>query len=99
VDELQARESHQLREQKIHIIHAAIEVELNGAEKVTTSKRRQFQVCLNAVRPAATIQSDGDLPQLIEGFEPKIHHVTPAKRNLSINCPHIMSNNYSGSQN
>jgi len=38
VDELLARESHHLREQKIHKIRAAMEVQLYGAEKVTTSK-------------------------------------------------------------
>jgi len=38
VDELLARESHHLREQKIHEICAAMEVQLYGAEKVTTSK-------------------------------------------------------------
>jgi hypothetical protein len=38
VDELLARESHHLREQKIHKICAAMEVQLYGAEKVTTSK-------------------------------------------------------------
>jgi len=38
VDELLARESHHLQEQKIHKIRAAMEVQLYGAEKVTTSK-------------------------------------------------------------
>jgi len=47
VDELLARESHHLQEQKIHKIRAAMEVQLYGAEKVTTLKRRQFQVHLN----------------------------------------------------
>jgi hypothetical protein len=44
VDELFGRKSHHLREQKIHTIHAVMEVQLYGAEKVTISKRRQFQV-------------------------------------------------------
>jgi len=38
VDEQLATESHQLREQKIHKICAAMEVQVYGAEKVTTSK-------------------------------------------------------------
>jgi len=42
VDEQLARESHHLREQKIHKIRAAMKVQLYGAEKVTSSKRRQF---------------------------------------------------------
>ena len=46
VDEQLATESHQLREQKIHKIRAAMEVLVYGAEKVTTSKRRQFQIRL-----------------------------------------------------
>jgi hypothetical protein len=47
VDDLLAKESHQLREQKIHKIHAAMEAVVCGAEKVSTTKRRQFQVRLN----------------------------------------------------
>jgi len=47
LDEHLATESHQLREQKIHKIRAAIEVQVYKAEKVTTSKRRHFQVRLN----------------------------------------------------
>jgi hypothetical protein len=38
VDEQLARESHHLREQTIHKIRAAMEVQLYRAEKVTTSK-------------------------------------------------------------
>jgi len=38
VDEKLATESHQLREQKIHQIRAAMEVQVYRAEKVTTSK-------------------------------------------------------------
>jgi len=47
VEEQLATESHQLREQTIHTIRAAMDVQVYGAEKVTTSKRRQFQVHLN----------------------------------------------------
>ena len=38
VDERLARESHQLREQIIHKIRAAMDSQLYGAEQVTTSK-------------------------------------------------------------
>ena len=38
VDELLATEFHQLHEQKMHKIHTAMEVQMYGAEKVTTSK-------------------------------------------------------------
>jgi len=47
VDQQLAMESHQLREQKIHRIRAAMEVQVYGAEMITTSKQRQFQVHLN----------------------------------------------------
>jgi len=82
VDELLARESHHLREQKIHNILAAMEVQLYGAEKVTTLKQRQFQVCLNRARQAATIWSDADQQRAIVQLEREIHQVTPAKRKL-----------------
>jgi len=52
VDEQLATESHQLREQIIHKIRAAMEVQVYGAEIVTTSKRREFQVRLNRARHA-----------------------------------------------
>jgi len=82
VDELLARQSHHLQEQKIHRIRAAMEVQLYGAEKVTTLKRRYFQVRLNRARQAATIWSDADRQRAIERLEREIHHVTPAKRKL-----------------
>ena len=47
VDEMLASESHQLREQKIHKIRAAMEAHVYGAEKVSTTKCRQFQVRLH----------------------------------------------------
>jgi hypothetical protein len=55
VEEILARESHHLQEQKIHKIHAAMEVQLYGAEKVTTSKQTQYQVRLNRARQAINI--------------------------------------------
>ena len=76
------RESHHLRVQKIHKIRAAMEVQLYGAEKVTTSKRRQFQVRLNRARRAVTIWSDADRQRAIEQLQPETHQVTPAKPKL-----------------
>jgi len=66
VDELLAGESHHLQEQKIHKICAAMEVQLYRAEKVTVSKRRQFQVYLDGAQQAATIWSDSDRQRAIE---------------------------------
>jgi len=44
VDELLPRESHQLQGQRIHTISPEMEVQVYGAEKVTSSKSWQFQV-------------------------------------------------------
>jgi len=82
VDDLLATESHQLREQKIHKIRAAIEALVYGAEKVSSTKRRQFQVRLNRARQAATIWSDADRQKAIERLEHEIHQVIPAKLKL-----------------
>jgi len=82
VDELLARESHQLREQKIHKIRAAMEVQVYGAAKVTSTKRRQFQVDRNRAQQGATTMSDSDQQSAIERLESDIHQVTPAKRKL-----------------
>jgi len=46
VDDLLATEPHQLCKQMIHKICASIEALVYGAEKVSTTKRRQFQVRL-----------------------------------------------------
>jgi hypothetical protein len=53
-----------------------------GAEKVSTTKRRSFQVRLNRARQAATTWTDGDRQKAIERLECEIHQVTPAKRKL-----------------
>jgi hypothetical protein len=53
-DDLFTKESHQLREHKIHKIRAAMEAVVYGAEMISTTKCRQFQVCLNRARQAAT---------------------------------------------
>jgi len=50
-----------------------------GAEKVSSTKRRQFQVRLNRVRQAVTTWLDADCQRAIERFEREIHQVTPAK--------------------
>jgi hypothetical protein len=54
VDEPLAKKSHQLREQQIHQISAAMKVLVYGAEKVTISKRRQCQVHLKIAQQAVT---------------------------------------------
>ena len=82
MDDLLAKESHQLREQKIHKIRAAMEVVVYGAEKVPATKRRQFQVRLNRTRQAATTWSDAYRQKAIEQLEREIHQVTPAKCKL-----------------
>jgi len=82
VNELFARESHHLRAQQIHKIRTAMMVQLYGAEKFTTSKRRQFQMRLNRAGQAATIWSDADWQRAIERLHREIHQVTPAKHKL-----------------
>jgi len=82
VDEQLARESHQLREQKIHKIRTAMEVQVYGAEKVTTTRWRQLQVRLNRARQAATIWTVADRQSAKERLEHEIHQVTPAQLKL-----------------
>ena len=82
MDDLLAKESDQLREQKIHKICTALEAVVYGAEKVFTTKRMQFQVRLNRARKAATTWSDADCQKAIERLERKIHQVTPARLKL-----------------
>jgi hypothetical protein len=81
VDELLARESHQLREQKICKICASMEVQVYGAEKVTT-KRRQFQVRLNGARQRPTRCSNAGRQRAIDRFVREILQVSPVKRKL-----------------
>ena len=82
VDGQLARDFHQLREGKIQIICAAMEVQVWGAAKVTTTRRRQFQVCLNRARQAATIWSEADWQTAQEQLVRKINQVTPAECKL-----------------
>ena len=53
-----------------------------GAEKVSTTKCGQFQVCLNRAWQAATTRSDDDRQTALERLECEIHQVTPAKCKL-----------------
>jgi hypothetical protein len=82
VDDLVATESDQLREEKINKIRAAMEAHVYGAEKVSTTKRRIFQVRVNTTRQAATTCSDADCQKAFERLEREIHHMTPAKCKL-----------------
>jgi len=80
VDDLLARESLQLREQKIYKICAAMEALVYGAEKVSTTKCREFQVHLNRARQAATTWSDANHQKAIKWLEREIHQLTQTKR-------------------
>jgi len=82
VDDLLATKSHELPKQKIHEICAAMEALVYGAKKVSTTKRRQFQVLLNRARQEATTWSNANRQKAIERLECEIHQVTPAKRKL-----------------
>jgi len=82
VDELLERESHHLQVQKIHKIHATMEGQLYGAQKVTTSKRRKYQVRLNRARHSVTIWADADRQRAIERLECEILPMTYTKRKL-----------------
>jgi len=66
VDDLFAKESHLLHEQKIHKIRAAMEAVVYGAQMVSNTKRTQFQVRLNKARQGATTWSDADRQRAIK---------------------------------
>ena len=53
-----------------------------GAEKVSTTKCRQFLVHVNGARQEATTSSDADHQKAIEQFKREIHQVTPVRCNL-----------------
>ena len=80
VHDLLESESHLLCERKIHMICVAREAVAYGAEKVSTTKRRQCQVRLNRAQQAATTWSDADHHETIERLKREIDQVTPAKR-------------------
>jgi len=79
VDDLVATESNQFPEQKIHMIRAAMEALVYGAENVSSTKCTQFQVRLNRAWQAATNWSDADRQKTIKQLEREIHQATPAK--------------------
>jgi hypothetical protein len=54
------RESHQLHEQKIQKIRAALEAPVYVPEKVSTTKHRQFQVRLISAQHTVITWSDAD---------------------------------------
>jgi CHAD domain-containing protein len=60
VDKKLARESHQLRVEKIHKIRSAMKVQVYRAEQFTTTKGRQFQMRLNSAREVANRWLDAD---------------------------------------
>jgi len=78
VDALVATEFYQLCEQTIHKIHCAMDALGYGAETVSSTKRRQFQVGLNRAQQAATTWSDADRQKAIERLEREIHRETSA---------------------
>jgi len=82
VDEPLGTEFHQLCKQILHKICAAMEVLVDGVGKVSTTKRRQFEVRLNGPRQVATTWSYADCQKAIEQLEREIHQVTPVKRKL-----------------
>jgi hypothetical protein len=73
VGELLASESHQLRKQKIYKVCAAMEALVYGAEKVSPTKGRQFQMQLNRSRQAATTLSDTDRQKAITRLDHEMH--------------------------
>jgi len=82
VDNRLAREAHQLCKQTTHKICAAMEALEYGAEKVSTTKCRQFQPHLNRAQQAATTLLDVDCQTAIECLEREIHQATPVKCKL-----------------
>jgi len=82
MDEQLATESHQLREQMIHKIRTALEVPINGAETVTTTQCREFQVSLNRSQQEATKWSNNDQQRANECLKHQILKVTLVKCQL-----------------
>jgi len=60
VDQQLASDSHQLQEKEMYKICAVMCIQVYGAERVTTTRQRQFQVRLNRAQPVANIWSDAD---------------------------------------
>jgi len=80
VDDLLTMVSQQLHERKSPRIRAALEALVYWAEKVSSTKRKQFQVGLNRAWQEVTSWSAADYQQVRERLESEIHQVTPAKR-------------------
>jgi GTP-binding protein EngB required for normal cell division len=75
VNEQLATESHQLQQHKIDTIQATMQVLVYKADKVATSKCRQFQVHLNRAQQAATNWSEVDHTSNIAQFQCEIHQI------------------------
>jgi len=82
VNEQLARESHQLQDQKIHKLRVAMEVQVYGAAKVTTSKQTQYPVYLTRARQAESKWSQVDRKRAIERLERKLNQITVVKSKL-----------------
>jgi hypothetical protein len=82
VDDLLARESHQLCKQKIHNIRAAMEALVYAAEKFSTIKLTQFHMRLNSTQQVATKWSDADHQKTIEQLDREIHQMSSAKHKV-----------------
>jgi hypothetical protein len=82
VEEQLARESYHLQVRNIHKIRAAMDFQLNVAEPITTSNRRQFLVRVSSAGQAAIILRDADRQRAIEQLGSEIHQVAPGKRKL-----------------
>jgi hypothetical protein len=77
-----ASEFHQLHEPKIYMICSVMKALVYGAEKISTTQLRQFQVGLNSTRKAGTTCSDANCQKAIEQLKHEIHQVTPAVSTL-----------------
>jgi len=77
-----ATESQQIRPPRIHKICAAMEVLVYRAEKITRSKRTQFEVRLKSARQAAIKWSHANHESAIERLEREIHQKPPVKHKM-----------------
>jgi len=76
VDQLSARELHQLQNQKIHQNHAAMEALMYQDSKVGTIQCIQFLVHLDKAHLATTRLLDADCQKAMEQFELEIQQGT-----------------------
>jgi len=79
VDDLLATESHQVPEHRIQNFHAAMQVLLYMADKLSTTKCRQSQVQLNGAHTGKTTWLDAHYRMAIAQLMLKIHQVTPVE--------------------